>query len=57
MAKGPRSSLRVTVPQGFVLGGPEGGVEEVRQDECQGVEINVEQVEDGKSKGDCMNGR
>ena len=57
MANGPRSSLRVTVPHGVVLGGPEEGVVEVGQDECQGVEINVEEVEEGNNKDDCMNGR
>ena len=39
VANGPRSSLRVTVPHGVVLGGTEEGVVEVGQDECQGVEI------------------
>ena len=43
--------------QGFVLGGAEGGVEEVGQDECQGVEINVEDVEEENSKDDGMVGR
>ena len=58
VAKGPRSSLRVTVPQGAAFGGPEEGVVEVGQDECQGVEMNVEDVEERKkSKDDCMNGR
>ena len=46
VAKGPRSSLRVTVPQGVALGGPEERVAEVGQDECQGVEMNVEEVEE-----------
>ena len=41
----------------FVLGGPERGVEEVGQDECQGVEIKLEEVEGGNSKDDCMVGR
>ena len=54
VAKGPRSSLRGIDPQGFVLGGPGGGVEEVGQDECQGVEKNVEEVEERNSKDDCM---
>ena len=36
--------------------GPEVGVEEVGQDECQDVEINVEEVDEGNSKNDCMNG-
>ena len=48
----------MTVPQGSVLGGPEGGVEEVGQDECPGVsEIGVEEVDEENSKDDCMNGR
>ena len=50
MAKGPRSSLRVTVPQGVALGGPEEGVGEVGQDECQCVEMNVEGVEERKQQ-------
>ena len=57
MAKGPRSSSRVTVPQGVMFGGPEEGVVEVGQDEWQGVEINVEEVEAGTNKDDCMVGR
>ena len=57
MAKGPRSSLRVTVPQGVMFGGPEQGVVEAEQDECQGVEISVEDVGEGNSKDDCMVGR
>ena len=57
MAKGPHSSLRVTVPQGVMFGGPEEGVVEVGQDECQGVEIHVEEVEAGINKDDCMVGR
>ena len=48
VAKGPRSSLRVTVPQGVALGGPEEGVVGVGQDEWQGVEMNVEGVEERK---------
>ena len=44
-------------PQVFVLGSPEGGVEEVGQDECQGLDINVEEVDEENSKDDCMNGR
>ena len=57
VAKGPRSSLRGTVPQGVMLDGPEEGVVEVGQDECHGVEINVEDVEEGNNKDDCMVGR
>ena len=38
-------------------GNPEGGVEQVGQDECQGVEINMEEVDEVNSKEDCMNGR
>ena len=40
-----------------MFGGPEEGVVEVGQDECQGVEINVEEVEAGINKDDCMVGR
>ena len=54
MGKGPNSSLRGSVPQGVMIGGPEEGVVEVGQGECQGVEINVEDVEEGNSKDDCM---
>ena len=38
-----------------MLGDPEGGVDEVGQEECQGVsEISVEEVDEGNSKDDCM---
>ena len=57
VTRGPRSSFRGIDLQGVVLGGPEGGVVEVGQDECQGVEIDVEEVEEENSKDDCMNGR
>ena len=40
-----------------MIGGPEEGVVEVGQGECQGVEINVEDVEEGNNKDDCMVGR
>ena len=44
-----RRVLRTAVPEGRVV--------EVGQHECQGVELNVEEVEEENSKDDCMNGR
>ena len=38
-----------------MLGGPEGGAEEVGQDECQGAsQKGVEEFKEGNSKDDCM---